>query len=266
MIRLVGIDVDGTLVGTGGVVNPIVWTAAQRARDAGIHLVLCSGRPAFALALEYARRLDDRGWHIFQNGASVIHLASNASRSTPLSDEPVRALIEQARASNRVLELYGDREYAVESTTPFAVDHARLLGVPFQARSFESLPPPIVRAQWVVLSAEAQQIAAQPDPQLEVAISTSPVMPDAAFVGLTHRGVNKGAALRTLATEYGVELNDIMYVGDSDNDLSALRVAGMPVAMGNADENVRRIATRIVAHVDEGGVAEALEFAIRTRS
>src|SRR5882724_4281648 len=82
MIRLVGIDVDGTLVGTGGFVHPSVWEAAKRACERGIHLALCSGRPAFGVALEYARRLEAGGWHIFQNGASIVNLAT--TRSSPL--------------------------------------------------------------------------------------------------------------------------------------------------------------------------------------
>jgi len=73
LIHLVGIDVDGTLLGSSGNVHPEVWGVAQRARTAGIHLALCSGRPAFGLALEYARRLDADGWHVFQNGASIVN-------------------------------------------------------------------------------------------------------------------------------------------------------------------------------------------------
>ncbi len=78
-IRLIGIDVDGTLVGTGGIVHPGVWDAAKRAGERGIHLALCSGRPAFGLALEYAARLEAGGWHIFQNGASIVNLATTQS-------------------------------------------------------------------------------------------------------------------------------------------------------------------------------------------
>ncbi|MEJ1962881.1 MAG: HAD hydrolase family protein [Gammaproteobacteria bacterium] len=56
MIKLIGIDVDGTLVGSSGIVPPEVWDAAERARVRGIQLVLCSGRPAFGVAFDYARR------------------------------------------------------------------------------------------------------------------------------------------------------------------------------------------------------------------
>ena len=87
-------------------------------------------------------------------------------------------------------------------------------------------------------------------------------MPEANFVGLTHKGVNKGAAMRTIAENYGIEMRDVMYVGDADNDLPALRVAGHPVAMGNGSAAVRAVARHTVGHVDEGGLAEAIELAL----
>jgi hydroxymethylpyrimidine pyrophosphatase-like HAD family hydrolase len=71
VIRLVCIDVDGTLLGTGGVL-PRVWAAIDRARAAGLRLALCSGRPAFGNTRALAERVEPRGWHVFQNGASIL--------------------------------------------------------------------------------------------------------------------------------------------------------------------------------------------------
>lgn len=262
MIKLVGIDVDGTLVGASGEVPASVWAAAGRARNAGIRLVLCSGRPAFGVALDYARRLDAGGWHLFQNGASVLHLDSGSSRSTGLFAEARQALVAQSRRTGDVLELYTDRDYATESAVPWAEQHAQLLGVPFRPRSFDTLEGGVVRGQWVVGHADVERVVRAAPAELEVAVSSSPLMPDAAFVGMTRAGVSKGAGLRAIAAEYGIDLRDAMYVGDSDNDLSALRVVGHPVAMANASRPVLAAAATIVGHVDEGALAQALQLAV----
>ena len=261
MIGLIGIDVDGTLVGSSGVVPELVWEAAERARAAGIRLALCSGRPAFGIAREYARRLDADGWHMFQNGASVVHLLTQESRSTPLPQAHVQELIAQARESQHVLELYSDSAYVVESESPWASEHAELLGLPFKAQRFETLTPPVVRAQWLLSPADAERVQAPPD--LEVAHSTSPLMPGVRFVGITQHGVSKGNAIREVAAAYRIDLRDVMYVGDSGNDISALRVVGHPVAMANADPAVIAASTYTTGHVDEGGLAQALELAVR---
>jgi Cof subfamily protein (haloacid dehalogenase superfamily) len=262
LIALIGIDVDGTLVGRSGEVPDIVWETAAQARAAGIHLALCSGRPAFGIAADYARRLDDDGWHIFQNGASIVNLVTHESRSTPLPEGCVRGLIAQARESGQVLEVYGDDDYAVESEALWARQHAELLGLPFNPQPFETLSPPLVRAQWLLSAQDAECLVAPPE--LEMARSTSPLMPNVSFVGLTRKGVSKGSAMREIAAAYRVDMRDVMYIGDSGNDICALRVVGHPIAMANADPKVIEAAARTVGHVEDAGVAEALRLAINS--
>jgi Cof subfamily protein (haloacid dehalogenase superfamily) len=265
-IRLIGVDVDGTLVGAAGEVLPSVWQAAARVREAGIHLALCSGRPAFGVALDYARQLDPHGWHVFQNGASTVHLQSGRSLSVTIAPPLVRTLIDAARRTQRVLELYTDDDYATESETRWAREHAELLGLDFVPRSFDELHSGIVRAQWLVAPEDVPAVIRDAPPNLEVAQSTSPIMPDVRFVGLTHEGVSKGSAMRAIATEYGLTLADVMYVGDAGNDLSALRIVGMPVAMANADPAVRAAAKFIAGDVEQGGLIQAFELAIRSQA
>ena len=264
-IRLVGIDVDGTLVGASGLVPPAVWDAARRARELGIHLALCSGRPAFGVALEYARRLEPTGWHVFQNGASIVNLTTGQSRSAPIAAEWIGVLIQQARETGETLELYGDTAYVTESPSRWAQQHAQLLGTAFDPRPFESMTQPVVRAQWLLSPERARDFTGARYPGLEVAQSGSPLMPDTRFVGLTHGGITKGSAIRGIAEEYAISLEDVMYVGDSGNDLSALRIVGYPVAMANADTAVLAASKLTVGHVDHGGLSQALEMALELR-
>ena len=266
MIELVFTDVDGTLVGSSGTVLPVIWPAAERLRAAGIRIAICSGRPAFGDARAYAARLDADGWHVFQNGASVVHLPSGKSLSTAIPASSVSALIARARATGRILELYTDSEYAVESTSARAREHARLLGVPFAPRPFASLRGTIVRAQWLVSLSEEDEAVGDDTGGLERSSSTSPVMPDTSFVNMTAHGVDKGRGVRAVAGEYGIALEHVMFVGDGNNDLPALRVVGFPVAMENAEPAVRAVARTTVGHVDNAGAAEAFALAIGTRA
>ncbi|NUQ20173.1 MAG: HAD family phosphatase [Gemmatimonadaceae bacterium] len=265
MVRLICIDVDGTLVGSSGTVLAESWAAAARAREAGIHLAICSGRPAFGLARGYAERLDPAGWHVFQNGASIVHLAQHRSLSSTLVPETIAYLVERARSTGWILELYTDTEYAVESTAPRARAHAGLLGVPFAPRPFASLTDPIVRAQWLLPLGGEREALLEPVPGIEMTPSTSPVMPDTCFVNMTALGVNKARAVRAVAAEYGIPLDQTMFVGDGRNDLDAMREVGWAIAMANADPELHDVARHVVSHVDDAGLAEALEMAIGTR-
>ena len=265
IVGLVCIDVDGTLVGAGGAVHPRVWPAAVKAREAGVRLAVCSGRPGFGVTRDLAARIDPEAWHCFQNGASVVHLSNGRSRSAELGVDTVAMLVERARRVGRPLELYSDDDYVTESEVEMVQRHAGFLGIPFQRRSFESLRGPVVRAQWLLTHEQAPAVLGEPHPGLEVSPSLAPAMPDGVFVNLTRTGVNKGFAVRILAAEYGVSLQEVMYVGDGFNDTPAMRIVGHPVAMGNAEHVALEAARRSVGTVDAGGLADALDLAIDAR-
>lgn len=260
--RLVCIDVDGTLIGAAGVVEPEVWEAVGRARAAGIHLAVSSGRPCFGVTRELALRIDPNGWHSFQNGASVVNVATGRSLSTPIEARTVEMLVSRARETGRLLELYSDESYAFVGESERSRQHAALLGVPFAPRTIDSLRGPIVRALWLLPHDDVPEVLAEPHPGLEISRSTSPMMPDTCFVNMTREGVDKGTALRAMVSEYGIALDEVMYVGDGHNDVVAMRLVGYPVAMGNADQDAKEVALRAVAHVDDGGLVEALDAAL----
>lgn len=265
MLPLVFLDVDGTLVGSSGDVPPAVWDAAARARAAGVRLAICSGRPGFGKARAFAERLDPDGWHVFQNGASVMRLAAGgavgASRSRGLAPERVAWLVARAAATGRILELYTDAEIAVEQDADRARRHADLLGIPFAPRPFDSLRDPVVRAQWLVARTEADAVVAEPHDGLTYSPSVSPVMPDTAFVNITAAGVDKALAVRAVCEAYGVPPARAMFVGDGANDAPAMAAVGFPVAMGNAEPEALAVARHVVGHVDALGLLDAFRLA-----
>ena len=72
------------------------------------------------------------------------------------------------------------------------------------------------------------------------------------------RGVNKGSTLALIALMYGVPLEGCAAVGDSENDLPMLKAAGLAIAMGNAPEQVKAAARRVVDTNAQGGVVQAI--------
>ena len=79
------------------------------------------------------------------------------------------------------------------------------------------------------------------------------------YVNYTRTGIDKGTAVKSWAQRMGVSLDGVVFVGDSHNDLEAFAVAGMPVAMGSAIDEVRLAAAQSVGDVYEDGVAQAIE-------
>ncbi len=267
MIPLVCIDVDGTLVGASGIVTKGVWAAVDRALGRGQHLALSTARGAFGSSWDMAIRLDPAGWHVFHNGGAIVNTGTSEARGHSLTCEAVSALREiegQHGNENWFLELYSAEAYAVESESQTSVDHAGLMGLPFEPRAFDDFLntyDSIVRAQMVVPVGEIDLVHEQVAPLgLSTSSATSPIMTGTAFVSITQPGITKATGITSICEMLGLTIDQVMMIGDGLNDLPAIQAVGHPVAMGNAEDKVKALASHIVAHVEDDGVAEALEL------
>ncbi len=261
VLPLICIDVDGTLVGSSHVPTEAVWHAAAAATARGQHLALSTARGAFGPTLDYARRLDPDGWHVFHNGGALIHTGSGEIRGSKVADEVVSAASDIADAHGWLIEFYSADDYTVETENKIAADHAALMGVPLVSRTRDTLQSEIVRVQFVVPIEIATMVYAEMSAQDAVVVgATSPVQPGVVFVSCTRPGVSKGAAISRIAKEMSISIDDVMMVGDGDNDIEALGAVGHGVAMANAVPDAKAAASYEVAHVDADGLVEALEL------
>ena len=263
MIPLICIDVDGTLVSSTGVVTSGVWEAVDRALDRGQHLALSTARGAFAASWDMAIRLDPSGWHVFHAGGATVHTGTSEARGHALSPSQVTEAMRIAAENGWTLELYSADAYAVEDETEAAVEHAGLMGLPYirtPLADFAAANELIVRVQFVVPETHIAAVSNAMTPLgLSVTSATSPIMPGTAFVSATQTGITKATGIEAICVELGLTIDQVMMIGDGLNDLPAIEAVGHPVAMGNAAPEVAALARYHVAHVDDDGVAEALD-------
>ena len=81
---------------------------------------------------------------------------------------------------------------------------------------------------------------------------------------VTDKRVNKGSSLRRLCEQNGIDIDNVMAIGDSENDEDFLKEVGVKIAVGNADDSLKEISTYVCEKNFGDGVAEAIEkFALR---
>lgn len=266
VIRLILIDIDGTLVGKQGV-HATTWPALAAAQAAGARVALCTGRIGCGSALEYAQRVAPEGLHVFQSGAVISLPGAPAAYVSTLPAVAVRELVAISRRESEPIELYTERGFFLERNTELTRVHAHHLEMEPEVRDLMQIDALIARAQWVVHESRWPHFR-----ELTLAIggldanpATAPWSPGTVFSNITRAGTSKVSAMRWLAEHHGIAMAEIAMIGDGENDLDAIGAAGLGIAMGNAPESVKRAAREIVGDVDAGGLAEAVQAAMTVR-
>jgi Cof subfamily protein (haloacid dehalogenase superfamily) len=270
-IGLILIDIDGTLVGPGAVIHDRVGPAMERARERGVHLALCTGRPCSGTAVEYARRVSPDTPHIFQSGATVCHLDGSIVASTPFPAESYGTQVALARRVHAIgagFEVYTATDCYVENHTQWTLAHEREIGLATKVigdlETLGGYDDPVIRVQWIVMWEDWPpiEVHVRSDAALELSVASHPDLASTCFSSVTARGISKASAGEQLAAYHGLTLAQTAMVGDGDNDIAVLSAVGLPIAMGNASPGAKAVASRVVGDVSDGGLADAIDLAL----
>jgi Cof subfamily protein (haloacid dehalogenase superfamily) len=256
--RLVGLDIDGTLMHWGGEISDAVIEAIERVRLSRNHIVLATGRNIMA-TMPVATTLGlRRGWAVTSNGAVTLRL----NPAMPGGYEIVRTVTFNPRAA---LELIRDEMpeafFAVEDPgVGFRVTKHFPMGELVGSQEvvdFESLCNEEVTR--VVIRAPGADVAHFDDIVSRIGLNdVTYAVGYSAWLDLTPPGVSKASALEFVRKELGVESAHTVAVGDGNNDIEMLRWAERSYAMANAPDRVSAAAGASVGPVDEDGVLEVL--------
>ena len=256
--RLVALDVDGTLMSYGGVISDDVRAAVTALVDAGVHVVLSTGRSAHS-ATEVALDLGlTRGWVVCSNGAVTARLDPDEDAGWTLA----RTVTFDPGPALRAIALeLPDALYAVEDlgvgflvSAPFP--EGELSGEHTLASFDELTAAPATR---VVIRAprstpeEFHEIVERVGlHEVTYAVGWT------AWLDLTPGGVSKASALEDVRRELGVEPYEKLAIGDGENDVEMLRWAACGVAMGHASETVRAAADEVTGTIEDDGAVAVL--------
>ena len=263
--RLIALDLDGTAIPFEGKPRPAVVEAIRQAQAQGSLVTIATGR-APVTARRYARQLGITTPIIcFQGGRIIDPNEGTTLFAVTLSYELAQTVLrESAHAEASAKERWAPLVYQGD-----VIYLQRLWLTPEQYREFfgdtwHTIPSfdalPVRPVDKIIFVGDPEALDAL-RPRLEerfgqdVEIVRSWTM----FLEVTPRGATKGRALAWLAHYLGIPREQVIAVGDADNDRSMIRWAGLGVAMGNAPDEVKAAADVIAPPVEEDGVAWVIQ-------
>jgi Cof subfamily protein (haloacid dehalogenase superfamily) len=255
---LVIADVDGTLVTSDKELTSASISAADRLRDAGVSLMLTSGRPPRGLRMFVEPLALTEPIAAFNGGMFVSPDMSVLERHQvdPALVEPVIATM---RSAGLDVWVYRDSDWFVtDPDAPHVDREART--VEFQPTVVDELPTGSGVVKIVGVSDDPERIdRGTADVSAVYGGRVAAVRSQPYYLDVTNPEANKGGVVEYAVRRLGFVRERIAVLGDQPNDLRMFRRAGLGIAVKNADPSVRRAAGRVTESNDDDGFAAAVD-------
>lgn len=268
-LKLLAVDVDGTLMNSCNQMSTATLHALERAYGAGMEIVLATGR-MLSECWNPLYKMPFVRYAITCTGAQVQNLDTHEIifRKTLTADD-LHLLCSRLWDLDVMIQIFDDWDDKVHNDAKVLAEAERFVSLP-QAEAMRHCHHPERHFRKYVENYDGPTnklhvLFARPEDRDRVQAQlrdlpytmVTTCANDLEFMPL---GVDKGSGLQLLCRHLDLTPDQVMAIGDGENDAGMLRFAGFPVAMGNAPDSVKALAKRVTKDNDHDGVASALDY------
>lgn len=268
-LKLLALDVDGTLLDSQNMLTETTLQAVQRAYGAGMEVVLATGRMLSECWYPLCQ-LPLVRYVISCTGTEIIDLKEQETIfRQPLSADDLHLLCSYLWEEDVMLQIFDNWDGLMHNDAKLLAGAERFVS-PSMARAMRNCHHPERNFRRYVENYDAptnklHMLFARPEDRDRVReklrdlpyTMVTTCANDLEFMPL---GVDKGSGLQHLCQHLGLDQSQVMAIGDGGNDAGMLRYAGLSVAMGNAPDEVKALADWVTRDNDHDGVAAALDY------
>ncbi|NMP22665.1 Cof-type HAD-IIB family hydrolase [Sulfobacillus harzensis] len=261
-IALIALDLDGTTLKADGSISDRLQAAVGKALERGIRVMLATGRMVQSAEPFWRELKLPPGLLVAYQGAVVADMPSGKLvAKTLLPDEGARAAVRWALDREMLTQVYVGTELWVSREDPRVRQYIEKNHIPAWVRTAEEMlqwPEPPIK----VLLQDEPEVLDRVRRHLEPEVARFPIrvfksQPD--YLELVHQDVGKAVGLAAAAQTLNIPQQQVMAIGDAENDIDMLKWAGLGVAMGQAPDAVKQAAQVVTAPISEDGAARAIE-------
>ena len=263
MIKIVTIDLDGTLFDPAKNVSEDNRIAINKCKELGVKIVLATGRPISGVK----PLLDDLGLNtnndyvILYNGAKIINCGTNEFIYTSnIYGKDVKELYEESKRLKVFFHAFRvNGELITPMHNPYTDVEATINNVKDNYHDIVSLNDDdlFLKAMMVGDTDDVTRIMTEVNPKYKEDYSM--LRSSRIFLEFLEKHTSKGEALKALANYLNISMDETMAIGDAGNDIPMIKEAKIGVAMENAFPEVLEVANYITSSNRESGVAKALK-------
>lgn len=268
MYKLVAIDLDGTLLNSKKRISEKNKGAIKKAIEAGVQVVVCSGR-IYTGAKIFGKEIGTKLPLITCNGARIKDMNTNEVLFCKTLDVDVcKQVVDICKKEDVYFHTYIEDTMFTEKLEYSSLFYwERNKELPIKDRIDIQLIPcmkevlgkhPNDISKLVIISNDLEKLAKVRKivEQVQGVLAMSSNFDN---FEVMNSEVSKGAALKFLAEKYGIKREEVIAIGDNENDLSMLEYAGLPISMANAEAYVKEVSLYVTLSNNEDGVAHAIE-------
>jgi len=267
-IKMIGLDMDGTLLTTEKKLTAYTKAVLRKALEQGIEIVLSTGRAITGIPKELLE-MPGMKYAVTINGARILDLRKNkVIYENTLSIETALKLLDIIGEYDAIQEAFINSVcYSSKDKLSHANDyfvHPSIAEYIVKSRTpVENVRATVIEKNSSVDKVNGQFRNAEDKKSSYELLTKVPGVVVVSSLGnnweINAEGTDKGSAMLKLGELLGIQREEIMACGDGMNDIAMLKAVGLGVAMENADPEVREAADYITASNDEDGVAKAIE-------
>ncbi|GIP35458.1 Cof-type HAD-IIB family hydrolase [Paenibacillus sp. J2TS4] len=236
--RLLALDLDETVLDPEGEISEENKEWIGRADKAGVVVVITTGRGRERV--EHIRKelgLDTP--MVLANGAELWEKPEQLLQRYYISQEDIRML--HAEATKAGVNFWGYNDEKLIRSAEWTDDMFEMNFLKFG------------------MSHPDQQVVNSLREKLQTCPTLKITWSAAHNIEISQNGVSKETGIRTICDHLGIQMSEVMAIGDNINDLELIQTAGLGVAMGNGEERLKRVADRITDTNEQDGVAKAIQ-------
>ena len=266
MYKLVAIDIDGTLITDNKEVTPRTIETIKEASRKGIKVIICSGRSFYRLEKyveEVGLKKENQCSICFNGGMIVENTTKNIIYSQHLDTEEVKELIQLGKTLELPMMIYAkDTHYTEKIPDIIKQNDKNLEGlnlkvVHFDEINFNKEENYIYKVCFIDKPEKIKEKRKEIPKELIEKYEVTSSIPE--YIEIVKKGIKKSEGIKAVMQIYGIKQEEVMAIGDGENDVEMLKFAGLGVAMENASDYVKGFADVITTSNNNDGVANAIE-------